>query len=198
MLGPGSEPSALRHRRERSCDERLAREPDTAIKMLTRTGPRAATSDESEHKSFERLIASNRFVGQRAVQTKPRAVGDHASLRCDAGEGLNPPANRFNERDATTSVRGRISFVVSVEMLQLIHVIHGQTERSAHARLGNIAPPVQPLEAGAIGEMKPRHGIERSAAAFRMKKVVGAQAGSTRSPGSTRACSRRGQVRSRG
>ena len=83
---------------------RLAANLTTWIRMLSAdTGPERQTPDEALARLRIPLNEPSNRLAVPSARSKPRAVGDHASLRCDAGEGLKPPASRFNELDATTS-----------------------------------------------------------------------------------------------
>src|SRR6476469_3432832 len=63
----------------------------------------------------------------------------------------------------------RVRLVVVLDIRESIEVVGGHPKRAAHPGLGRVAHPVETLQTRAVGQMKPRHGVERRAAALRVQ-----------------------------
>src|SRR6266702_3341211 len=66
----------------------------------------------------------------------------------------------------------RVRFVVSLEIVETVDVVHHQPGRAAHSDFRGVPEPVQLLEASAVPEMKARYRIQGLRALFRVKQVV--------------------------
>src|SRR6266853_1773419 len=71
----------------------------------------------------------------------------------------------------------RVGLVVAFDVVEAVNVVHHEPRRAAHARGGDVAEPVEALEARAVAEVEPRHRVERLVVLFGVQKIVGAQAG---------------------
>ena len=66
----------------------------------------------------------------------------------------------------------RVGVVVVLDVVEIVDVVHRQTKRTAQPHRRRVTAPVQTLEPGAVGKMKPGDGIEGRLALFGIEEIL--------------------------